>query len=111
MTWTKQRLNNLFFVVGILACVVMLLTFDVSFTELWQHLCHAGYWLIPIVGVWIFIYAINAWSWFTIIRSKTRGVAARDLAAVGYEFIEPRTALTCGKYQFIHFPFHSYQRI
>ena len=73
MTWTKQRLNNLFFVVGILACVVMLLTFDVSFTELWQHLCHAGYWLIPIVGVWIFIYAINAWSWFTIIRSKTRG--------------------------------------
>ena len=73
MKWTKQRLNNLFFVVGILACVVMLLTFDVSFTELWQHLCHAGYWLIPIVGVWIFIYAINAWSWFTIIRSKIRG--------------------------------------
>ena len=75
MTWTKQRLNNLFFVVGILACVVMLLTFDVSFTELWQHICHAGYWLIPIVGVWIFIYAINAWSWFTIIRSKTRGTS------------------------------------
>ena len=75
MTWTKQRLNNLFFVVGILACVVMLLTFDVSFSELWQHLCHAGYWLIPIVGVWIFIYAINAWSWFTIIRSKTRGTS------------------------------------
>ena len=73
MKWTKQRLNNLFFVVGILACVVMLLTFDVSFAELWQHLCHAGYWLIPIIGVWIFIYGINAWSWFTIIRSKIRG--------------------------------------
>ena len=75
MRWTKQRLNNLFFVVGVLACVVMLLTFDVSFTELWQHICHAGYWLIPIVGVWIFIYAINAWSWFTISRSKTRGTS------------------------------------
>ena len=75
MRWTKQRLNNLFFVVGVLACVVMLLTFDVSFTELWEHICHAGYWLIPIVGVWIIIYAINAWSWFTIIRSKTRGTS------------------------------------
>lgn len=73
MKWTKQRLNNLFFFVGILACVVMLLTFDVSFAELWSHLCHAGYWLIPIVGVWIFIYAINAWSWNTIIKSKCRG--------------------------------------
>ena len=72
MKWTKQRLNNLFFVVGVLACVVMLLTFDVSFVELWQHLCHAGYWLIPIVGVWLFIYGINAWSWYTIIRSKCK---------------------------------------
>ena len=72
MKWTKQRLNNLFFVVGVLACVVMLLTFDVSFVELWQHLCHAGYWLIPIVGVWLIIYGINAWSWYTIIRSKCK---------------------------------------
>ena len=75
MKWTKQRLNNLFFFVGILACVVMLLTFDVSFVELWQHLCHAGYWLIPIIGVWLLIYAINAWSWNTIIQSKIRGGA------------------------------------
>ena len=73
MKWTKQQLNNLFFIVGVLACVVMLFTFDVSFVELWQHLCHAGYWLIPIVGVWVLIYGINAWSWFTIIKSKCDG--------------------------------------
>lgn len=70
MKWTKQRLNNLFFFIGVVACVAMLLTFDVSFVELWQHLCHAGYWLIPIIGIWLLIYGINAWSWFTIIRSK-----------------------------------------
>ncbi|MBR6827135.1 MAG: flippase-like domain-containing protein [Prevotella sp.] len=73
MKLSKQQLNNLFFIVGVLACVVMLLTFDVSFVELWEHLCHAGYWLIPILGVWIIIYGINAWSWYTIISSKTRG--------------------------------------
>ena len=47
----------------------MLFTFDVSFAELWDHICRAGYWLIPIVGVWIVIYAINAWSWWCIIDS------------------------------------------
>ena len=67
MTWTKQRLNNLFFVVGVLACVVMLLTFDVSFVELWEHLCHAGYWLIPIIGIWIVVYGLNAFAWRAII--------------------------------------------
>ena len=70
MKWTKQRLNNLFFLVGVLAVVVMMLTFDVSFIELWQHLCHAGYWLIPILGVWILIYALNAWSWWSIIKGN-----------------------------------------
>ena len=74
MKWTKQRLNNLFFLLGVAAVVVMLFTFDVSFIELWQHLCHAGYWLIPIVGVWIIIYGINALSWQTIIRSKCKEV-------------------------------------
>ena len=51
MKWTKQKLNNLFFFLGLAAVVVMLFTFDVSFVELWQYICHAGYWLIPIVGV------------------------------------------------------------
>ena len=74
MTWTKQRLNNFFFFLGIAAVVVMLFTFDVSFVELWQHLCHAGYWLIPIVGVWILIYGINAWAWWCIIKGNVGGM-------------------------------------
>ena len=75
MKWTKQRLNNLFFLLGIAADVVMLLTFDVSFVELWQHLCHAGYWLIPIVGIWIVIYAMNALAWKAIIEGNIGGKA------------------------------------
>ncbi|MCH5169268.1 MAG: flippase-like domain-containing protein [Prevotellaceae bacterium] len=60
--------NNVFFLCGVAAVVVMLFTFDVSFVELWQHLCKAGYWLIPIVGIWLVVYAINALSWMTVIR-------------------------------------------
>lgn len=71
MKWTKKRLNNLFFFFGVAAIVIMLLTFDVSFVELWQHLCKAGYWLIPIVGVWVFVYGINALSWQCIIKGNS----------------------------------------
>ena len=71
MKWTKQRLNNLFFVVGIVAVVAMILTFDVSFVELWQHLCKAGYWLIPILGIWFLVYGLNAWAWQSIISYNT----------------------------------------
>ena len=70
MKWTKQRLNNLFFFLGCAAVVVMLLTFDVSFVELWDHLCHAGYWLIPIIGIWIVVYALNAFAWKAMIEGN-----------------------------------------
>lgn len=71
MKWTKQKVNNLFFLLGVAVVVVMLFTFDVSFVELWEHICHAGYWLIPIVGIWIIIYAINAWAWQCVIKGVT----------------------------------------
>ena len=71
MKWTKQGLNNLFFVIGVVAVVVMILTFDVSFSELWLHLCKAGYWLIPILGIWFVVYGLNALAWQSIIRSNT----------------------------------------
>ena len=70
MKWTKQRLNNLFFFLGVAACIVMLFTFDVSFIELWDHLCHAGYWMIPIVGIWIVVYALNALAWRATIEGN-----------------------------------------
>ena len=70
MTWTKQRVNNLFFLLGVVAVVVMLITFDVSFVELWEHLCHAGYWLIPIIGVWLFVYGLNALAWQAVIEGN-----------------------------------------
>ena len=73
MAWTKQRLNNLFFFLGIAAVVVMLLTFDVSFIELWEHICHAGYWLVPIIGVWLFVYGLNALAWQAIIKGNLGG--------------------------------------
>ena len=63
--------NNIFFCLGIVAVVVMFFTFDVSFVELWEHLCRTGYWLIPIVGIWIVIYGVNALSWMSVIRGNT----------------------------------------
>ena len=70
MKWTKQKVNNLFFFLGVATVVVMLLTFDVSFIELWHHLCKAGYWLIPIVGIWFFIYGLDALAWLCVIRGN-----------------------------------------
>lgn len=65
----SRNWNNIFFCLGLLAVVAMLFTFDVSFAELWQYILQAGYWMIPVVGIWIFVYGINALSWMSVIRA------------------------------------------
>ncbi len=67
--WTKQRVTNLFFVIGVVTVVVMFFSFDMSFANLWHRLCDAGYWLIPILGIWVIIYAMNAVSWGMITNN------------------------------------------
>ena len=67
--WTKQRVTNLFFVIGVVTVVVMFFSFDMSFTDLWHRICDAGYWLIPILGIWLVIYAMNAVSWGMITNN------------------------------------------
>ena len=48
----------------------MVLTYDVSFYDMWQNLCRTGYWLIPIFGMWLILYLANACSWRIILKSS-----------------------------------------
>lgn len=66
----RKRINNLFFVIGVVAVVVMLFTFDVSFIELWNYITKAGYWLAAIIGWWMVLYALNTWAWRIIIKGS-----------------------------------------
>ncbi len=48
----------------------MLLTFKVSFIQLWNDITKAGYWLIAILCLWIGLYLMNALTWKIIIRGS-----------------------------------------
>ena len=66
----KNKTRNIFFAFGLIAVIVMLFTFKVSFAQLWADICHAGYWLIAILGLWVILYIMNAWTWRIIIRGS-----------------------------------------
>lgn len=66
----NNRIRNIFFVAGLVAIVVMCFTFDVSFAELWTSIAKAGYWLVAILVLWAFLYAMNALSWRVVISGS-----------------------------------------
>lgn len=68
----NNRIRNIFFFAGLVAIVVMCFTFDVSFAELWESITEAGYWLVAILVLWAFLYAMNALSWRVIISGSGR---------------------------------------
>ncbi len=68
----KNRFRNIFLMLGVIAVVVMLFTFDMSYEELLANLRRAGYYLPLILLLWFFVYVINTLSWFLIIRSGQR---------------------------------------
>lgn len=66
----KSKTRNIFFFVGLIFVILMILTFKVSFTQLWQHITQAGYWLIAIIGMWVPLYIMNTFTWRTILKGS-----------------------------------------
>lgn len=65
----NNRFRNIFLAFGIIAVVIMLFTFDVSYAELLSNLRCAGIYLPLVLLLWLVVYAINTLSWYIIIRS------------------------------------------
>jgi Uncharacterised protein family (UPF0104). len=70
----KKILNykNIFLVFGIIAVVVMMFTFDMDYQELWSNIKRAGYYFPLIILLWAFVYMMNAFSWYQIMRDGNK---------------------------------------
>lgn len=65
----RSKYRNIFLAFGIIAVMIMIFTLDMDYQELWVNLKRAGGYLPLILLLWLFIYLINATSWYIIICS------------------------------------------
>ena len=67
----KKHWRDIFFLCGVAAVVLMLITFDADWNRVKEVLSAAGIWFPVIVLLWGFIYLINACSFGLIINDGT----------------------------------------
>ena len=67
----KIDFRNIFLAIGLVAVIIMLFTFDMSYAEVWSNVKRAGYWFPACVVLWLFIYMMNALGWRAIINDGT----------------------------------------
>ena len=66
----KNKVRNIFFAFGIIAIIVMILTFKVSFVEIWADIRKTGLYFALILGLWLVLYIMNALTWHVIIKGS-----------------------------------------
>lgn len=69
----KSKFRNIFFILGVVAIVVMLLCTDMTYEDVHSCLRRAGIWFPALLLLWMFIYVINAGAWYTIICNGLKG--------------------------------------
>ena len=45
---------------------------QLDFIQVWDGLCHAGYWSVAVIAIWVFLYIFNTFSWYIIINAGGR---------------------------------------
>lgn len=70
----KSKFRNIFFIVGVVAIVIMLFGMDMTYEDVVSCLRKAGIWFPVLLLLWMFIYAINAGAWYAIICNGLNGV-------------------------------------
>ena len=58
--------KNIFFILGALALGIMV--YSIGLNNIWRDMKQTGWWFIPIIGMWIFVYIINTLSLYIILR-------------------------------------------
>ena len=66
----NSKYQNGFFLFGMAVLIIMVTQLD--FTQVWNGLCHAGYWSVAVIAIWAFLYIFNTFSWYIIINAGGR---------------------------------------
>lgn len=68
----KDKLRNLFFLIGVGAVAVMLWKFEMPYDEVLQNVQRAGIWFPAVLLLWGVIYFMNTCAWQVILETPRR---------------------------------------
>lgn len=100
----KKSLNIGFFLIGLI--MLVFLVWDFGFENIASNVAKTGWWLLPITGIWLVIYIMNAAAWFVIL-GKVKGVNFKTLlqltiSGFSINYITPVVGLAGEPYKVIN---------
>lgn len=76
----SKKIRTVFFVLGLLIFVVLIAEFGLE--NILINIKKTGWWLIPIIGMWLFIYMLNSFAWQIVLKPHKRNISFMDIFSI-----------------------------
>jgi uncharacterized protein (TIRG00374 family) len=72
-----NKAKTIFFIVGLALFIFLISQFGVE--EVISGVKRTGWWLIPVIGIWLIVYLLNTWAWQWIMKAEGNKIPFKDL--------------------------------
>lgn len=76
----SRKVKTIFFVLGLIIFVFLITKFGIE--NIFTNIQKTGWWLIPIIGVWFFVYLLNALAWRIVLKPHKDKISFPDIFAI-----------------------------
>jgi hypothetical protein len=68
----RKEFKYIFLIFGL--AVFSWMVYDFGLVNIWKNIRQTGWWIIPVVGVWLFVYLLNTAALFAIVGSSGKDI-------------------------------------
>ncbi len=77
---SNAKIKTLFFIIGFALFLFLINRFGIE--NIISNIRKTGWWILPITGVWAFVYLLNAWAWTLVMRSFNYKISFKDIFSI-----------------------------
>ncbi len=110
MAQKSNKYRIVFFVLGAIALGFMV--YKIGLDTIAHNIRETGWWFIAIIGIWLVVYVLNAWSWQVILRDKSTphvsfwNILKPTISGYAINYITPVVALGGEPYRILEMRQH-----
>jgi uncharacterized protein (TIRG00374 family) len=76
----SKKIKTVFFVLGFIIFFVLITKFGLE--NILTNIEKTGWWLIPIIGVWLLVYLLNALAWQIVLKTHKKNILFTDIFSI-----------------------------
>ncbi len=76
----SKKIKTVFFVLGFIIFFVLITKFGLE--NILTNIEKTGWWIIPIIGVWLLVYLLNALAWQIVLKTHTKNILFTDIFSI-----------------------------